>query len=200
MTNQVWHDDPRRLVFTLSRYKFIAKMLSGKRKVLEVGCADAFGTRIVLQEVGDIVAVDVDPIFIQDVKDRVTERWKFDCRVHDILSGPVLGTFDAAYSLDLIEHIPKEDDERAILNITRSLVENGVLIMGSPSMYSQAYASPQSKIGHVNCKTQDELKALMLKFFHNVFMFGMNDEVVHTGFAPMTHYLIAVAVGRRTLA
>jgi hypothetical protein len=47
MSNQVWHDDPRRLLFLLSRYKFVAKMLSGRRHVLEVGCADAFGTRVV---------------------------------------------------------------------------------------------------------------------------------------------------------
>ena len=51
MTNQAWEDDPRHLLFTLSRYKFVAKMLSGANHVLEVGCADAFGTRIVVQEV-----------------------------------------------------------------------------------------------------------------------------------------------------
>ncbi len=52
MTNQVWHDDPRRLTFLLARYKFVAKMLSGRRDVGEVGCGDAFGSRIVQQEVG----------------------------------------------------------------------------------------------------------------------------------------------------
>ena len=47
MSNQAWRDDPRRLLFVLARYKFVAKMLSGRRHVLEVGCADAFGTRVV---------------------------------------------------------------------------------------------------------------------------------------------------------
>lgn len=28
MTNQSWHDDPKRLAFTFSRYKFVAKMTS----------------------------------------------------------------------------------------------------------------------------------------------------------------------------
>ena len=37
VTNQTWHDDPRRLLFNLARYKFVSKMLSGKRKVLEAG-------------------------------------------------------------------------------------------------------------------------------------------------------------------
>src|ERR1035441_10302667 len=48
MTNQAWTDDPRHLLFTLARYKFVAKMLTGKNRVLEVGCADAFGTRLVV--------------------------------------------------------------------------------------------------------------------------------------------------------
>src|SRR5262245_3849871 len=67
MTNQVWHDDPRRLTFLLSRYKFVAKMLKGRKNVGEVGCGDAFGSRIVLQEVKKLTVYDFDPIFIDDI-------------------------------------------------------------------------------------------------------------------------------------
>jgi 2-polyprenyl-3-methyl-5-hydroxy-6-metoxy-1,4-benzoquinol methylase len=191
VTNQVWHDDPRRLLFVLARYKFVSKMLSGKKKVLEVGCGDAFGTRIVLQEVGEICAVDFDPVFVSDVQERMEEEWKFDCKVHDILSGPVKGGFDAAYSLDVIEHIAAEHENTFVSNLARSVSEDGVVIIGTPSLQSQTYASPPSKEGHVNCKGQPELKSLLLRHFHNVFVFSMNDELVHTGFYPMAHYLFA---------
>lgn len=197
-TNQVWHDDPRRLLFILARYKFVAKMLSGKQRVLEVGCGDAFGTRIVLQEVGAVCAIDFDPIFVKDANDRMEERWKFDCTVHNILSGPVDEPFDAAYSLDVIEHITKPDEKRFMFNIVRSLDEHGVLIIGTPSIQSQVYASKPSKEGHINCKDHKELKELMLKYFHDVFIFSMNDEVVHTGFYPMAHYLLALGAGKRS--
>ena len=40
-----------------------------------------------------------------------------------------------------------------------------------------------------------EFKRFMQRYFHNVFLFSMNDEVVHTGFYPMAHYLIALGVG-----
>jgi hypothetical protein len=36
----------------------------------------------------------------------------------------------------------------------------------------------------------------MAKFFHHVFIFSMNDEVVHTGFYPMAHYLLALGCGK----
>ena len=197
MSNQVWHDDPKRLVFLLSRYKFVAKMLSGMERVLEVGCADAFGTRVVLQEVKHLTAVDFDEVFIRDAYSRMDERWKFDCRVHDMLEGPVEGRFDGAYSLDVLEHIPQEHEERFVSNIARSLTDHGVLIVGMPSIQSQAYASAPSKEGHVNCKDFPELKRLMSRFFHNVFVFSMNDEVVHTGFYPMAHYLVALCCSKK---
>lgn len=197
MMNQVWHDDPRRLTFVLARYKFVAKMLSGKQRVLEVGCADAFGTRVVQQEVGSVVAIDFDPVFVKDVKARMRERWTFECRVHDMLDGPVRPPFDAAYSLDVLEHIEAKDERRFMANITDSLVDDGVLIVGTPSIQSQVYASPPSKAGHVNCKDASELKTLMLEYFANVFVFSMNDEVVHTGFYPLAHYLFAVGAGKR---
>ena len=197
MTNQAWEDDPKHLVFTLSRYKFVAKMLSGAQNVLEVGCADAFGTRLVAQEVDALTAVDFDPVFVDDVNQRMSERWPFQCKVHDMLTGPVQGPFDGVYALDVVEHIEKGLEDRFLTNMTDSLAEHGVLILGTPSLESQVHASPQSKAGHVNCKNGATLKELLGRFFHNVFIFSMNDEVVHTGYYPMAHYLFGIACSRR---
>lgn len=198
MTNQTWNDDPKRLLFLLSRYKFVAKMLAGQKRALEVGCGDAFGSRIVLQNVESLQVIDFDPIFIEDIADRMDDKWKFDYLTHDIVSGPVPGEFNAAYALDVLEHIPKQYEEKFLANITSSLTSDGVLIIGTPSLYSQEHASPASKEGHVNCKTDAELMRLMKTYFHNVFIFSMNDEVVHTGFYPMAHYLFAMGAGKKT--
>lgn len=198
MTNQVWHDDPRRLTFVLARYKFVAKMLSGSQRVLEVGCADAFGTRIVQQEVGAVTVTDFDPIFIADVRARMTARWPVEACVHDLLAGPFPGRFDGVYAIDVLEHIPAKQEDIFIRNMTAPLTAEGVCIIGSPSIQSQAYASPPSKAGHVNCKSGPELKATMQRFFNNVFIFSMNDEVVHTGLHPMAHYLWALCCGPKS--
>jgi len=197
MSNQVWYDDPKRLLFSLSRYKFVAKMMTGRKNLLEIGCADAFATRIVLQEVGQVTAIDFDPIFIKDAQDLMNEKWKFKCHVHDILEKPVEGTFDGAYSLDVLEHIPRDSEEVFIANIAHSLTEHSILIIGTPSIQSQLYASTPSKIGHINCKDHSALRNLMSRFFHNVFIFSMNDEIVHTGFHPMAHYLFALCCSKK---
>lgn len=197
MSGWSWHDDPKRLVFFLARYKFVAKMIAGAEHALEVGCGDGFGTRIVAQSVKRVTAVDFDPEFVASATAAMSDRWPFTCFVHDMLAGPVPGQFDAIYSLDVLEHIAPEQETRFLGNLVASLTPHGVAIIGSPSLQSQVHASAHSRIGHVNCKDQGELKRVMERWFHNVFCFSMNDEVVHTGFAAMSHYNLALCCAKR---
>lgn len=192
MSNQVWHDDPRRLAFMLARYKFVSKMLSGRDHVAEVGCGDAFGSRIVQQEVKQLHVYDIDPVFIKDIESRNSKRWSLKAAIHDILTGPLAEKYDAIYSLDVVEHIEQSHEHLYIQHIAQSLAPHGVAIIGAPTLESQTYASPQSKIGHVNCKSGKDFKKFFEAHFHNVFVFSMNDEVVHTGFYPMAHYTFAL--------
>jgi 2-polyprenyl-3-methyl-5-hydroxy-6-metoxy-1,4-benzoquinol methylase len=194
MTSYAWKDDPKRLTFTLSRYKFVAKLLAGRANVLEIGCADAFGTRIVRQEVARLTATDFDPVFIEDVKKRMNPRWSFDAFVHDMLAGPVPPRdYDGIFALDVLEHIEPKDEYLFLSNLVKSLAPHGAVVLGMPSLESQVYASPNSKEGHVNCKSMPDFKKTMELYFHSVFMFAMNDEVVHTGYHKMAHYLFALA-------
>lgn len=197
MTNKAWRDDPKRLTFLLARYKFAAKMLAGKKRVLEVGCADAFATRLVQQVVGEVVVSDFDPVFIDDVRERNDPRWPMTSIVHDILEGPPPGEFDGAYSLDVMEHIEKEKEHLFVGNIAAALSPHAVCVIGMPSLRSQIFASEESKIGHVNCKQAPELFEVLRKHFYHVFIFSMNDEVVHTGFSDMAHYFLALCAEPR---
>jgi 2-polyprenyl-3-methyl-5-hydroxy-6-metoxy-1,4-benzoquinol methylase len=190
-------DDPKRLAFTFARYKFVAKMLQGCTRVLEVGCGDAFFSRVVRQEVDHLTAVDFDGDFVADARDRHSERWPIDVKVHDMLEGPVEGTFDGMYCLDVLEHIKGADEDRFLTNMIASLEPRGTLVVGMPSLQSQIYASAHSKVGHVNCKDQLDLRRLLRKYFHNAYAFSMNDEVVHTGYHAMAHYNLVLCCGKR---
>lgn len=196
-SSQSWHDDPKHLLFRLSRYKFVAKMLTGSESVLEIGCGDAFGTRLVQQEVKALSGTDFDPVFIKDVETRMVDRWRFPVFTHDLLDGPIAGNYDGIYALDVLEHISSKDENTFLKNAFAPLTQHGVGIIGMPSLESQVYASPTSRAGHVNCKSMPDLKKLMQVYFHNVFMFSMNDEVVHTGYYPMAHYLFALGANKK---
>jgi 2-polyprenyl-3-methyl-5-hydroxy-6-metoxy-1,4-benzoquinol methylase len=197
MSSESWRNDPRHLLFHFARYKFVAKMLAGRKRVLEVGCGDALGSRIVRQEVQALTATDFDPLFIEDAKQRMAPPWTFDVVVHDFDEGPIPGSFDGVYALDVLEHVPATAERQFLSAVFAALEPNGVAIIGMPSLESQSYASKQSREGHINCKSAPDLHGLMQEFFHNVFMFSMNDEVVHTGFHKMAHYLLALCCTKR---
>ena len=198
MSSATWLQDPKRLTFLLSRYKFVSRMLEGQQRVIEIGCADGFGSRIVRQPVDSLTALEFDPIFIADAKKTSDPQWPVDFVQHDMLKGPLPQKYTAAYALDVLEHIAPGGDEASFLtNLCGSLEDSGVAVIGMPSIESQGYASPASKEGHINCQSGAQLQSTLLGHFTNCFMFSMNDEVVHTGFQPMAHYLLALCVGPR---
>ena len=197
LKNWEWHDDPRRFLFSMARYKFVSKMFAGRANVLELGCGDGFNAPIVLQTVKKLTLADFDPVFIQDARDRMKAPWIYEAKVLDLLQDPIEGCYDAIYSLDVLEHIPGEREREVLTKICGALDPNGAVIIGMPSLESQEYASPPSRAGHINCKTMPDLNALLGDYFHNVFMFSMNDEVVHTGYHKMAHYLFGLCTGKK---
>lgn len=194
MTADYWERDPKRLAFVLARYKFVARMLEGKGRVLEVGCADGFGSRIVRQHVGELWAIDIDEKSIKEAEQASTEQWPINFLVQDIMAcqgSARFSKFDAVYCLDVLEHIASAMEDAFLGKLRESAP---VAVIGMPSLESQAHASELSRAGHVNCKTGPDLKSALERHWKNVFLFGMNDETLHTGFAPMCHYRIALAV------
>ena len=198
MTGQVWREDPRRLVFLLARYKFVSKMLDGKKSAIEFGCGDGFGMRVVRQTVGSVHGLDFDQTFI-DWARRNAEREKLDCTYEflDFIKEAPSGRYEAAYSLDVIEHIPEAIESRYVDHLAAVLERNGVCLVGTPNVTATPYASQISLEGHINLKSANTLRTTLSRHFENIFIFSMNDEVVHTGFLPMAHYLFALCVGVR---
>ena len=186
-------NSPRHLLFTLSRYKFAARMLPQGResRVLELGCSEGIGTVILSEGGHNTMAVDADSKAIAHAE-KVLNKPNITFRSGNFI-GQSFGTFDAAVSLDVIEHIDRKDETAFIETIKNNLTSEGMCIIGTPNDSASRYASAASQIGHINMFVAERLTELLRKHFVHVFMFGMNDEVVHTGFYPMCHYLMAIA-------
>ena len=95
---------------------------------------------------------------------------------------------------DVFEHISPSKSINFIKNISKSLKNKSILIIGVPNKTAEKYASTLSKLGHINLMTQNNMKKKIGKFFNHIIFFGMNDEVLHTGFDPMQHYFFAVCI------
>lgn len=196
-SSYTWRHDPRHLFFTLARYKFCAKLLHGCNAVLEIGCGDGIGAPLLLQTVKALHGVDLEPAVIADNIRRNTFGQRLTYEVLDMTARAPSGTFDGAISLDVIEHIAPEHEDAFLENLVKPLTSHATCIIGTPNITSQQYASENSRAGHINLKDQDTLRTSLQRHFHNVFIFSMNDEMIHTGYHPMAHFLIALATGRR---
>ena len=195
-TSTIYQNDPKLLLFTLSRYKFVSKMFSGFENVLEVGCQEGFGAQVICKEITSYTGVDFYLPHIESAKERnTTPNAKYE--IHDMLSEPIERNFDGVFALDVLEHIVPERENLFLQNICGSLKTHGSVILGMPSIQSQKYASKASKAGHVNCKKGEDFRNLLKQYFHNCFLFSMNDEVLHTGFSPMSHYLFVLASNKK---
>jgi len=186
-------NSPRHLLFTLSRYKFAARMLPQDQKirVLEVGCSEGLGTMMLSENGHTVTAIDEDDVAINHAK-HVLKKPNVTFKTGNFI-GQNLGVFDAVVSLDVIEHIDKTEENAFIETIKNNLTSEGICIIGTPNDSATQYASKASQIGHVNMFVAERFVELLRKHFIHVFPFGMNDEIVHTGFYPMCHYLIAIA-------
>lgn len=181
---------PRKILHMMSYYKFAAKMIGQDKKVFDVGCGEGLGAWLLAKECGRVKGIDLDSEAIEVAK----RNWKdtrIDLQCADFLKIKI-NRYDAVVSFDVVEHILPRNADVYFRKISRSLKANGIGIVGTPNVLSKKYASPVTKLGHVNLYSGERLEKEMGKYFKHVFMFGANDEVVHTGFLPMAHYLIAV--------
>ena len=88
----------------------------------------------------------------------------------------------------------KTQENKFISSIVQSLTKEATFVIGIPSLEHQQYTSDMNKKGHINCKTAEELKAFCSKYFKEVLIFTMNDELVHMGFKRTANYLFAVCI------
>lgn len=191
-------DDPKRLAFVLSRYKFAARMVSRGRSVLELGCSEGVGGILLAEFARDYTGVDLDAEAIRAARSNWTDS-KFAFLQDDFL-GNVYGSFDAVVSIDVIEHIDPQYEPVFFGTVCKNLKSEGLCIIGTPNLTAAQYASAVSRKNHVNLYDADRLTAVLERYFRKVFLWGMNDEIVHTGFPQMAHFLMAMGCMKRSVA
>lgn len=190
--------DPKHMCFVLARYKFCAKMLEGKKTIMEVGGGDGFGLPLIAQSAELVYVVDWDQRLLDGNARRLAHLKNVTYLHADLNEAAPAIQVEAVFMIDVIEHLEPSREDAFMKNVLRCLKTGGVLIVGTPNVTASQYASPRSQVQHINLKSMQTLRELTERYFTNVFMFGMNDEVLHTGYAPMCHYIWSIGVGVRT--
>lgn len=196
--------DVKKSMITLARYKFASKMLEYKEnlKVLELGCNEGVGAYFFMQMANcdAYVGVDIDENNLYWANQKVKPHKEIYGKKAEFIQGDITskehiylaGEYSAVICLDVIEHIDSTKENNVLDTITDNLQHDGVAVIGTPNLQMKQYQSIETQKVHVNMFDAERLYKFMNSRFKNVFIFGMNDEVVHTGFAPMDCYLFAL--------
>jgi 2-polyprenyl-3-methyl-5-hydroxy-6-metoxy-1,4-benzoquinol methylase len=187
--------DPKRLAFVLSRYTFAGQMTEDCASILELGCSEGIGAALLHKFEKKYLGLDLDSVAIEAAK----KNFWAPCVNFELANflHPFEGKYGGVVSLDVLEHISPGNNEKLYFEtITDHLTDHGVCVIGTPNITSSQYASTESMAGHVNMFSAQRLKDVMSIFFNTVFIFSMNDEIVHTGYYPMAHYLFSVGCSK----
>ena len=186
---------PRRALYYASYYKFAARLIGNNRRVLDVGSGEGLGTWILAAECGYANGVDLDEEAILIAQ----QNWKDD-RINFVCADFLdlqPEQWNAVVSFDVVEHILPDNAVSFFSRIADNLAHDGIAIIGTPNLEAQQYASDVSKTGHVNVFSYERLEETMQTYFNHVFMFCANDEIIHTGYSKLAHYLIAVGCKKK---
>lgn len=113
-----FRNDPKRLGFVLSRYKFSSKMLGNRSHILELGCSDGIGTSILAENTQKYTGVDLDGPALEGAKTNFAEH----SFIHDDFMGKTYGSFDGVVSLDVVEHILPEYENLYFETVVKTLL------------------------------------------------------------------------------
>ena len=199
LTNYEVMSDIKHLGMRLARYKFIAKLMMYEQEIwaLELGCSEAWGALMMKQNTNlkKWVGLDFD-------SDAMEWNCKFMTSEFEFVEGDFFkfedsgkNKFNLIYSVDVIEHIEPDTEDDFCRIITKNLTNDGTAVIGTPNITMKPYASESARQDHINLYDQKRLFETMKRHFKNVYIFNMNDEIVHTGFAPMACYIFAVCNG-----
>jgi hypothetical protein len=233
----------------LAHYRFVAAVMGVRHDVAEYGCASPTGTRLILQQSRKMTLFDPRPLVVGDLQWRFEDDWRFEARLHDIISRPLSRQADSAYCIDFLQYISRDEEDIFVRNLRDSLSRDfDFLLIGSPSYGARAdippgarhdasaetpvaiaapvhrpdvacrstlqqgalteeplqtdglaAGNPRSARGQARIyrRTGAELKALMERFFQNVFVFSMVDDVAQAGIQPNAQHVFALSCGKK---
>src|SRR6202041_2912962 len=122
--------------FSIMRPKLLSVMdllLPDEGRILDVGCGFGLFAAYFGQTHPERSIVGIDPDtrrvgLARHVADRLGLR-QHTFVVGDVRDAPIEGPFDAAYVLDVMHHLPKDDQRRVLERLRAALAPGGILIV-----------------------------------------------------------------------
>ena len=114
----------------LGRYYFASDLLKGARTVLDVACADGYGTKILSQNVSSVVGMDKNEDYLNIARsNNMGDNITYQCINVDEES--IMGNYNGIVCFETLEHL--ENPYLFLKNLYQILDKKGLLILSVPN-------------------------------------------------------------------
>ncbi len=126
----------------LGRYFFASDILKNYSKVLDVACADGYGTKILSQNVINVVGIDKNEKYLDVAKTKYNnDNIKYECLDLDLNN--INGSYDGIVCFETLEHLKYPDN--FLKNLYNILDENGIIVLSIPNSEYEIIENGQNK-------------------------------------------------------
>jgi SAM-dependent methyltransferase len=164
-------------------YRFCMEQSRGL-SVVDVGCGEGYGSSMLAETAGEVLAIDIDPPVISHANARYRKaNLTFEEMDVKHIDRPD-DSFDMAVSLQVIEHI--YDQSEYLSEVSRLLRSDGKAVISTPNRFTISPGSDRPvNPFHFREYAPGELKRLLGRYFEQVDIMG----VFHSGWLGLVRRL-----------
>lgn len=150
----------------LGRYFFASNILKNRKSILDVACADGYGSYILCKNVEKVYGIDCNNSYLKIANEKysfeniIYKQMNFDNETID-------GKYDGIVCFETLEHL--KYPERFLKNLYNILDNNGTLIVSVPnSIYEQFENGKNKDSYHLHVFTYNDIVELIKKIGFNI--------------------------------
>ena len=117
LTSNKLRKDPQYVLFQVSRYKHISRLLNHKKSIIDIGSGDGVGLPILCSYFKEVAALDVDEKMLNNASDCLDPSFKVEFMLHDFNVSHLLKKYKCACCFDVLSLIDPLKEEKFLLNI-----------------------------------------------------------------------------------
>lgn len=146
-------------------YEFARRQFGVSDRVLDIACGDGYGCRILAEQVGQVLGVDINRSLIAANQDaNAVTNVKYDVADCLALSLPD-SAMTGATAMELIEHLPVEQVDQFVKEVRRVVAPGGIFVCSTPQ---NSHGDIPVVPWHVKEYSVHELRAILERHFGSV--------------------------------
>lgn len=169
--------DPKFLADTFHIYKFIAKLATANKSILELGCASAIASPILSEFAKEYVGIDPEAKTIEQASISWSNKNRsFIC---DNFLGKTYGSFDSVLCINPQDSLSTNNYQDLFHTMQINLKADGIIIIGTKPHLASLMSEKMNQT------------------FHNVFNFNLFQGMFLCGNSPSSEFLLFLGCNRK---